>query len=191
MSKQTGVFVGSNPQFDEGVVLGYPRRSKTPDGFLYISDNALIRSGTVIYYGTRIGKNFQCGHDVIIREQCYISDNVMIGTKCVLEKGVKIRSGSRLQTGVYLSTGTDISHNVFIGPNVTFLNDKYPPSDKLEPATVHINAVIGGGAIILPGVVIGKNAFVAAGTLVTKDVPRDMMAIGTPAVIKPKPKQMQ
>jgi acetyltransferase-like isoleucine patch superfamily enzyme len=70
---------------------------------------------------------------------------------------------------------------VFIGPGTVFTNDKYPPSKCLEGATVEDNVVIGAHVTILPSVRLGKGCFVAAGSVVTKDVPAGMMAIGSPA----------
>lgn len=156
---------------------------------LYIGDNAIIRTGTVIYDGVRIGNNFKCGHKVLIREHTGIGHNVKIGTGTIIEGNTHIGSDTNIQSMVFIPTQSWIGDNVFIGPRVTFTNDKYPPTGKpkLMGAVVEDGAVIGAAAIILPGIKIGKNAFVAAGALVTKNVPDNMMAIGSPAKNVEKP----
>ena len=91
---------------------------------------------------------------------------------------------------VYIPTNTTIGDHVFIGPNAVLTNDRYPPSGCLEGPVIKTGAAIGANATILPGVCIGEGAFVAAGSIVTRDVPDHMMAIGTPARIKELPKEM-
>jgi acetyltransferase-like isoleucine patch superfamily enzyme len=91
---------------------------------------------------------------------------------------------------VYIPTNTTIGDRVFIGPNAVLTNDRYPPSGSLDGPVIKAGAAIGANATILPGVCIGEGAFVAAGSVVTRDVPDHMMAIGTPARIKDLPREM-
>lgn len=88
-----------------------------------------------------------------------------------------------IQAFVYICPGTRIADDVFIGPRVTFLNDKYPPSkgESWQGVTVQPGVSIGGGAIILPGVTIGRNARIGAGAVVTRDVPSGSVHCGVPA----------
>lgn len=110
------------------------------------------------------------GENCIVHSHVWIGDNVKIGDKC------------KIQAFAFIPTGVRIGNNVFIGPRATFTNDKHPPSggDWL-PTIVGDNAVIGAGAVILPGVTIGRNAVVGAGSVVTKDVPANTTVKGNPA----------
>lgn len=112
---------------------------------------------------------------------CNVCDHVLVENDVVVGDRVTIKSGVQLWDGVRL--GDD----VFVGPNVTFANDRFPRS-KQYPETflqtvVADGASLGAGAVILPGVRIGRNAMVGAGAVVTKDVPANAVVVGNPARI--------
>ena len=185
--------IGKNAQIFDNVMLGFPSRERLgKEKFkgVWIGDDAVIRSGTIIYCDVMIGNKFQSGHNVMIREYTYIGDRVSIGTSTIIEGNSILGHDISIQSMVYIPTGTIIGSGVFIGPNAVFTNDKYPPSDKLRSPSIGENAVIGANSTLLPGVCIGKGSFVAAGSVVTKDVPDNMMAIGSPAKIKSLPMEM-
>lgn len=148
-----------------------------------IGPNKILRSNTIVYSRCKIGNNFQTGHNVIIREGCDIGNDVTIGSYSILDGAVKIGNNVKIQSRCTITDGSTIGNNVFIGPHTVFLNDKYPPSNHLSGPCIEDDVVIGGGSIILPEVTIHKGAFVAAGSLVTKDVPPEKMAMGSPAAI--------
>ena len=105
----------------------------------------------------------------------FIDDGTCVGShSTILGVGMSVTIGKnvRIQSYCFIPGGTIIGDNVFIGPNVTFLNDKYPMSsiEEWQPVTVKEGAIIGGGCILCPGVIIGKNAKVGAGSVVIKDV---------------------
>lgn len=156
---------------------------------LRIGDYAIIRSGTVIYANTTIGERFQCGHHVLIRAEVIIGDRCVVHHKATLEGRIRIGDGVKIMAHVYVPSGTVIGSMVFIGPGTTFLNDKYPMrrAAPVEGARIEDHVTIGGGATILPGVRIGRNAFVGAGSVVSKDVPPDTLAYGVPARNYPLP----
>lgn len=156
---------------------------------LRIGDYAIIRSGTVIYANTTIGDRFQCGHHVLIRAEVTIGDRCVVHHKATLEGRIRIGDGVKIMAHVYVPSGTVIGSMVFIGPGTTFLNDKYPMrrAAPVEGARIEDHVTIGGGATILPGVRIGRNAFVGAGSVVSKDVPPDTLAYGVPARHYPLP----
>jgi acetyltransferase-like isoleucine patch superfamily enzyme len=142
-----------------------------------------IREYVVIEGECKIGKNLDTGSFVLIRS-CTIGDDVCIWAHTTIDPGAWIGNRVKLHNGVYVSQGTIIRDDVFVGPHAIFLNDKYPPrynKDDWTPAVVGEGAVIGGGAIICPGVYIGKHAIIAAGAVVTHDVPAGQLWCGVPA----------
>ena len=188
--------LGPDAQIFEPVTLGFPSREKMQKtGYTgtTIGKNSVIRSGTILYCDVIAGDFFQTGHNVVIREETRIGERVSIGTATVIDGHTTIGNDVNLQSRVYLPTNTRIGNHVFIGPNAIFTNDRYPPSriGGLDCPQVMDGAAIGANATLLPGVCIGEGALVAAGAIVTRDVPDHMMAIGTPAKIRELPKIMK
>jgi UDP-2-acetamido-3-amino-2,3-dideoxy-glucuronate N-acetyltransferase len=146
------------------------------DYFLHPSsdcDSLDIGSGTRIWGFTRIMKDVKVGKD------CNICDFVFI------ESGVRIGNNVTIKSGVYLWTGIFIEDNVFVGPNATFTNDKYPRSKSYpeiyEKTILRVGSSIGANATILPGLDIGANSMVGAGSVVTKNVEDGWLVAGNPA----------
>ena len=136
-----------------------------------------------------IGPNSRIGNFVFIRDHTTIGDHCTIGSYSDIEGEVRIGDFVSLQSGCYLTRGVVIEDEVFCGPRVTTMNDKHishrRPSlifDRRAPRIMRA-ARIGGGAVLCPGVTIGENAFVAAGSVVTRDVPDGAMVMGNPARI--------
>ena len=150
---------------------------------LRIGDHAIIRSGTIIYANTTIGRRFQCGHQVLIRAEVTIGDRCVVHHKCTLEGRLRIGNGVKLMAHVYVPSTTEIGDMVFIGPGTTFLNDKYPMrcAAPVQGPRIEEHVCIGGGVTICPGVTVGSNSVIGAGSVVTKDVPPDTLAYGAPA----------
>jgi acetyltransferase-like isoleucine patch superfamily enzyme len=150
-----------------------------------IGERAVIRSHTVIYAGNVIGRNFQTGNKVNIRESNRIGDNVSIGTLSVVEHHVDIGNNVRIHTQVFIPEFSVLEDGCWIGPNVVLTNAKYPLSpgvkDSLAGPVVRRNAKIGANATLLPGVVIGEGALVGAGAVVVRDVPAGAVVVGNPA----------
>ncbi|HZK30755.1 MAG TPA: acyltransferase [Methanoregula sp.] len=187
--------IGKGSQIFEPVTLGFPSRDKVGQtGFAgtTIGVNSVIRSGTIIYCDVSIGDNFQSGHNVMIREKTTIGNRVAIGTSAVIEGTTIIGDDVSLQSMVYIPTNTVIGNKVFIGPNTVLTNDRYPPTGigGLKGPQIRDGAAIGANATLLPGVCIGEGALVAAGAIVTRDVPAHMLAIGAPAKITDLPQKM-
>lgn len=137
--------------------------------------------------GVVIGKNVQFGIDVTIWNYVVIGDNVNIGDEtclgsfCDIGKNVTIGRQCNIQAHVTISNGCRIGDRVFIAPNSSILNDKYPESDFLTPSTIKDDVVIGGCVTILPDVTVGSNSIIGAGSVVTKSVKGDAVAMGSPA----------
>ena len=114
-----------------------------------------------------------------------IGDNCNICSHCLIENDVRIGNNVTIKSGVQIWDGIEIEDNVFIGGNVSFTNDKYPKSKNkdwtLLKTRICEGASIGAGSTILPGITIGKNAVIGAGSVVTKDVPEGEVWIGNPA----------
>jgi len=132
---------------------------------------AKIGKGSRVYdhvnlYGCTIGKNTK------IDAYVYIEEGVTIGDKC------------KIRPFVFIPTGVTIEDGVFIGPHVTFTNDKYPRSSgdwSLLKTLIKRFASIGAGCTINPGVTIGENALIGSGSVVTRDIPTNAVAVGNPA----------
>jgi len=123
----------------------------------------------------------------VILPEAKIGANCNICSHCFIENDVEIGDNCTIKCGVQLWDGIILENNVFVGPNVTFSNDKYPKS-KIHPqeflrTRVSKNASIGANATICPGITIGENSMVAAGAVVTKDVPANVLVAGVPARI--------
>jgi acetyltransferase-like isoleucine patch superfamily enzyme len=133
------------------------------------------------------------GHNALIREQTSIGDDVLIGTNTVIDGYSTIGSNVSLQTGVYVPSETEIGSNVFLGPQATLTNDPHPLRQEvdLEGPVLADDVSIGANATILPGVRLGERSFVAAGAVVTDDVPADTLAVGNPAEHRPLPEALQ
>jgi acetyltransferase-like isoleucine patch superfamily enzyme len=188
--------IGPDAQIFEPVTLGFPSRDKMQKtGFTgtTIGKNSVIRSGTIVYCDVIAGDFFQTGHNVVIREETRMGDRVSIGTATVIDGHTVIGNDVSLQSRVYIPTNTRIGSHVFIGPNAILTNDRYPPTriGGLDGPIIKDYSAIGANATLLPGVCIGEGALVAAGAIVTHDVPDHMMAIGAPAKIRELPKIMK
>ena len=131
----------------------------------------------------------EIGEGTIVRDhvnlyRCQIGRDCKIESFVYIEEGVTVGDNCKIKPHVYLPTGVLIENDVFLGPNVTFTNDKYPHVKgdwKLLKTVVGQGATIGAHSVILPGVRIGRNAMVGAGSVVTTDVPDDTTVCGNPA----------
>jgi acetyltransferase-like isoleucine patch superfamily enzyme len=181
-----GVTLGDGSIVEDYCIVGSPPRGKKGGELeTIIGRGAVIRSHTVIYAGNRIGDNFQTGNKVNIRESNEIGDNVSIGTLSVIEHHVRIGNGVRMHSQVFVPEFTVIEDDAWLGPNVVITNAKYPLSpgvkETLAGPLIKKGAKVGANATILPGVVIGVNSLVGAGSVVTKDVPDNAVVAGNPA----------
>jgi len=184
MKYAENVFIGEGHTIDPSAEVGYmPERSIT-DLSLKIGNNAIIRSGTVIYLGTKIGDNLQTGHGTIIREENTIGDNLNIWSHSIIDYGCTLGNNIKIHCHVYVCQFTIIEEDVFIGPGARFLNDLHPPCGGcIGGPHIKSEARIGAGSIIMPNIVIGESALVGAGAVVLEDVPPRMVVVGNPGRI--------
>lgn len=181
------------PEVDPGCRLGVRYR---PDcGPLVLEGAARIRSGTIIYGDVRAGEDFATGHNVLIREETVLGAHVMVGTASVLDGRTRIGDFVKIETGCYIPTDTTIGSRVFLGPHATLTNDRYPlrrrATYRPEGPVLEDDVTLGAGVVICPGVRIGAGSFVAAGAVVTKDVPPGMLVRGVPARWVPLPASLR
>lgn len=136
-----------------------------------------------IIKNTEVGRNARI-YDQVNLYGCKIGKNTKIDSFVYIEEGVTIGDNCKIRPFVFIPTGVTIEDNVFIAPNVTFTNDKQPRADgkwtRLNTLVKRF-ASIGAGATITPGVEIGENALIGAGSVVTRNIPENAVAVGIPA----------
>ncbi len=141
-----------------------------------------IRANTVIYTNVTIGDGLQTGHGVVIREENTIGRNCNIWNNSTVDYGCVIGDNVKIHCNCYIAQYTTIEDGVFMAPGVTIANDPHPVCTLcMRGPTIKRGARIGVNVTILPNVTIGEYALVAAGSVVTKDVPPRMLVRGNPA----------
>jgi UDP-2-acetamido-3-amino-2,3-dideoxy-glucuronate N-acetyltransferase len=132
---------------------------------------------------TKVGKNARI-YDQVNLYGCKIGKNTKIDAFVYIEEGVTIGDDCKIRPSVFIPTGVVIEDHVFIAPNVTFTNDKHPRAQgewtRLDTRVKRF-ASIGAGSTINPGVQIGENALIGTGSVVTRDIPDNAIAVGIPA----------
>lgn len=145
----------------------------------------------------KLGQNVKV-YDFTNLYGCEIGDDSRIGTFVEIQKGTRIGRRCKISSHTFICEGVTIEDEVFIGHNVTFINDRFPRATNRDgslqsaadwecvPTLIRKGASIGSSATILCGITVGENAIVGAGSVVTKDVPPNMIVAGNPArAIKP------
>ena len=151
-----------------------------------IGDGTIVSTGAVVFAGTRIGARAVLGDQSCVRERVSVGDDVVIGRGSLVENDTTIGSLTKIQADAYITAHSTLEENVFVAPRVVTTNDNYMGRTERRHAlrrgpTIRRGARVGGGAILLPGVEIGEEAFVGAGAVVTKDVPPRKLVVGSPA----------
>jgi len=155
------------------------------DAATYIGESSIIRSGSIIYTHTKIGKGFSSGHYAIIREHTTLGEHCLVGSHTVLNGYSKIGERTRINTGCALPQSVRIGKGVFVAPLVSFSdNEKALPGEGNQGAIIEDFVRIGIGAKILPKITIRRGALIGAGAVVTADVPEKAVVYGTPAKIR-------
>jgi UDP-2-acetamido-3-amino-2,3-dideoxy-glucuronate N-acetyltransferase len=188
-----GTKIGNNVYVDDGSVLGRTPRSGASSRRkaqvelppLEIGDDTIISVNVVLYRGTKIGNQVMVGDLASIREQNEIGDRSIIGRLVMVEPRTRIGIGAVVQTGTHVTGDAIIEDDVFFGDEVSTSNDNAMRRGTGVYKGPHIKrgARIGSNATLLPGVVIGEEAVVAAGALVSRDVPDRKIVMGVPAKV--------
>jgi acetyltransferase-like isoleucine patch superfamily enzyme len=187
-----GTRVGEDCVIEDGVVLGkrprLARHSSAPRGELeglVLGPRVTVCANAVIFAGARIAADVILGDQSFVRERATIGAGTVIGRGSVVDPGVRIGERVRVQTNVYLTQGSLLEDDVFVGPGACTTNDdtmsRHGPEYELRGATLRRACRIGGGAVLVPGVEVGEEAFVGAGAVVTRDVAARSLVVGTPA----------
>ena len=138
-----------------------------------VVEDAEIGEGTVL-------------HDHVNLYKCRIGRRCKIDSFVYIEEGVVVGDNCKIRPFVFIPTGVTIEDDVFVGPNVTFTNDRYPKvQGEWKPLETKVKqgAAIGANSVVLPGVTVGKNALIGAGSVISKDVPENAIVVGNPARI--------
>lgn len=181
------VNLGAGHNIDKDVILGYKPSRKVISKELVIGKRARIRSGSIIYLGSKIGQYIETGHNVIIREENKIGNHFSIWNNSVVDYGCKIGNRVKVHSNVYIAQFTEIEDNVFLAPRVTIANDPHPGcrfSKKcMRGPIIKKGAKIGVNVTLLPFITIGEYCLIGAGSVVTKDIPPYSVAYGNPAQV--------
>lgn len=184
------VLIGDGADLQGPCIVGKAPRGRVEGELaLVIGPGSIVRPFTTIYAGSRFGRGLQTGQCVSIREDNVFGDDVSIGTVARMECGNRIGDRVRIHSGSTMEYVT-IEDDVFVGPNTVFAGDPHPMNcpryhECKGGALVRRLARIGAMCMIMPGVEIGEDSMVGAGSVVTKDVPPGMVVAGNPArVIK-------
>ena len=156
-----------------------------------IGEGTIVSTGAVVFAGAKVGARVILGDQSCVRERVVIGDDVVIGRGSLVENDTTIGAMSKIQAEAYITAYSTLEEQVFIAPCVVTTNDNFMGRTERRHAlrkgpTIRRGARVGGGAILLPGVEIGEEAFVGAGAVVTKDIEARMLVVGSPArVMRP------
>lgn len=146
-----------------------------------------IHPTAVVSIDARFGAYVKIWSGAVVGAWCRLGDYCVIGANAYIGGGTVMGDNCRIQTGVFLPNNSILGNRVFIGPNVTATDDRHPKVNnhdyKAEPPILEDDCSIGAGAVILPGVRIGKGAMVGAGAVVTHDVEPYSTVVGCPAAL--------
>jgi acetyltransferase-like isoleucine patch superfamily enzyme len=181
------VVVGDNAVVGKRPTLGKrstARRGELPP--LVVGDGCAILACAVVFAGTRLGRGVIVGDQACVRERCELGDDVVVGRGSLVENDVAIGARTRIQANAYVTAYSTLEEDVFIAPGVTTTNDNFMGRTEkrlslIRGATIRRGARVGGGAVLLPGIEVGEDAFIGAGAVVLRDVPARAVMVGNPA----------
>lgn len=191
------VVVGDGVRIGDGVVVGdHAVLGKQPSlaptsaaagkqaGGLVVEDGARVCTAAIVFAGAHLGPGVIVGDQAYVRERATIGSGTVIGRGSAVDNDVTIGARVRIQTMVYVTAFSVIEDDVFVGPCAMTTNDdtmmRHDKSYALRGATLRRACRIGGGVVLVPGVEVGEEAFVAAGAVVTNDVPPRALVMGVP-----------
>lgn len=189
----SGTRIGVGCVVEPGAVLGKRPRLRpgssaavgeelTP---LSLGDHVTVCCGAILYAGSVIGERVIIGDQAQVRERVSIGSETVVGRGSAIDFATRVGARVSIQTGVYVTAASVIEDDVFLGPGAQTTNDdtmgRHPSAAGLAGARLRRACRVGGGAVLVPGVEIGEEAFVAAGAVVTRDVGAREVVMGVPA----------
>jgi len=188
-----GTAIGEGCRILDYAVVGKPPslspRSTAPREelpALELGAGTIVSTGAIVFAGTSVGQRVVVGDQACIRERCTIGNDVVVGRGSYVENDTSVGARTKIQADAYITAYSDIAEDVFIAPCVVTTNDNYMGRTEKRHAlrrgpTIRRGARIGGGAILLPGIEVGEEAFVGAGAVVVRDVAARTVVVGNPA----------
>ena len=187
-----GTVIGAGVEVQDGAVLGKPPklarhssaagRTVSP---LVVGDGAVICCRAIVFAGASLADGVIVGDQAYVRERAVLGERTLVGRGSCVDNDVAVGARVRVQTGVYLTAFSLVEDDVFVGPGVTTTNDdtmsRHDRAYELRGARLRRACRVGGGVTLCPGVEVGEEAFVAAGAVVTRDVPARAVVMGVPA----------
>jgi acetyltransferase-like isoleucine patch superfamily enzyme len=182
-----GVVIGDNAVVGKPPMLG--ARSTATAGDLpplVVGDGTAILACAVVFAGSRLGSGVIVGDQACVRERCELGDGVVVGRGSVVENDTTVGARTTIQANAYVTAYSTLEEDVFVAPCVVTTNDNFMGRTEERHAlrrgpTIRRGARVGGGAVLLPGIEVGEEAFVGAGAVVLADVPARAVVVGNPA----------
>ncbi len=190
-----GTVIGDGCFIQDNVVLG-KQPSLSPSSTakrgelepLRLGARSVVCTGAVLYRGSTLGPGCIVGDLASVRERCVLGERVVVGRGTCVENDTSIGDFSKIQSNAYITAYMQIEDHVFIAPCVQTTNDNFMGRTErrhelIKGPTIRRGARVGGGVVLCPGVEVGEEAFIAAGAVVTRDVPPRKVLMGVPARI--------
>lgn len=184
--------LGAGCVLEEGALVGkaprlgmYSSASREPPGPARLGQGVMVCAHAVVYAGVRLGDGVVVGDAAQVRERSEVGAQSMVGRGASVDCDVRVGARVKLQTGVYLTAFSVAEDDVFLGPMVVTTNDdamgRHAPGEGVCGVLLRRACRVGGGAVLVPGVEVGEEAYIAAGAVVTRDVPARAVVMGVPA----------
>jgi acetyltransferase-like isoleucine patch superfamily enzyme len=177
---QDGAIVGKVPK-----LAAHSTASRDLPDPLRVGEGAAICAQAIVFAGASLGAGAIVGDQAFVRERAHIGGRSVVGRGSAIDNDVTIGTRVRIQTGVYLTAHSTVEDDVFVGPTVSTYNDdtmaRHADDYPIRGCTLRRACRVGGGSKLRPGVEVGEEAFVAMGSVVTRDVPARRLVRGVPA----------
>ncbi|MGN5151055.1 acyltransferase [Aeromonas enteropelogenes] len=176
------VYLGSGCRVGAYCELGLPSQLAQKKE-LKIGEGCNIRSHNVFYAGSQIGKALNTGHYVSVRENSIVGDGCQFGSRSDIQGDCTIGNFTKFHADVHIGKMSKIGSYVWLFPEVLLTNDPTPPSNDLIGVTINDFTVLAAKVLVLPGVVIGKDCVVGAGSIVKDNILDGKLVNGNPAKV--------